>query len=140
MNSGPRPCPSASQGARGANRKGKTGSALMRSLQISCFFDSGTFWVLPSTYFYLSKSARAYLFPQSVKIHYFCSGPISVDPICPQSMDLIFLRSDGTPFGSQWPGPFFWTPSFCERTAPNDRNKTQTMNKHNQTSNVFLEN
>ena len=28
--------------------------------------------------------AGAYLFPQSVKLHYFCSGPISVDPICPQ--------------------------------------------------------
>ena len=47
------------------------------------FFESGTFWVFPLTYFYLPKSARAYLFPRSVKIHYFCSGPISVDPICP---------------------------------------------------------
>ena len=36
------------------------------------------------TYLYIPKSVRAYLFPQSVKIHYFCSGPISVDPICPQ--------------------------------------------------------
>ena len=26
-------------------------------------------------------------FPQSVKIHYFCSGPIGVDPICPQPID-----------------------------------------------------
>ena len=26
----------------------------------------------------------AYLFPQSVKNHYFCSDPIRVDPICPQ--------------------------------------------------------
>ena len=48
------------------------------------FFDRGTFWVLLSTYFYLPKSARAYLFPQSIKIRYFCSGPISVDPSCPQ--------------------------------------------------------
>ena len=47
-------------------------------------FDSGTFWVLPLTYFYLPKSARPYLCPHSHKIHYFCSGPISVDPICPQ--------------------------------------------------------
>ena len=52
----------------------------MGSLQISL----ETFWVLPLTYLYLPKSARAYLFPQSVKIHYFCSGPIRVDPICPQ--------------------------------------------------------
>ena len=40
--------------------------------------------MLPLTYFYLPKSARAYLFPQSVKTHYFCSGPVSVGPICPQ--------------------------------------------------------
>ena len=39
------------------------------------------FWVLPLAYFYLPESARAHLFPQSVEIHYFCSGPISVDPI-----------------------------------------------------------
>ena len=63
--------------------KGQTGSALMGSPQISCFL-TGTFWVLTLTYFYLPKSAMAYLFPQSVEIHYFCSGPISVHPICPQ--------------------------------------------------------
>ena len=51
------------------------------------FFDRGAFWVLPLTFFYLSKSATAYLFPQPVKIPYFCSGPISVDPICPQPRD-----------------------------------------------------
>ena len=33
-----------------------------------------------------SQSARAYFFPQSVKIHYFCSDHISVDPVCPQHM------------------------------------------------------
>ena len=43
-----------------------------------------TFWVLPLTFSYLPNSAWAYLFPQSVSIHYFCSGLISVDPICPQ--------------------------------------------------------
>ena len=50
-----------------------------------CFvvFDRGTFWVLPLANFYLPKNARAYLFPQCVKIHYFCSGPISVDPSRP---------------------------------------------------------
>ena len=48
------------------------------------FFYGGTFWVLPSIFFYLPKSARAYLSPQSAKIHYLCSGPMSVDPICPQ--------------------------------------------------------
>ena len=45
--------------------KGQMGSALMGPLQISCFL-------------------MAYLFPQSVKMHYFCSGPIRADPICPQ--------------------------------------------------------
>ena len=35
-------------------------------------------------YLYLPKSARAYLFPESVETHYFRSGPISADPISPQ--------------------------------------------------------
>ena len=48
------------------------------------FFDRGTFGVLPLACLYLPKSAKAYLFPKFVKINYFCSGPISVDPICPQ--------------------------------------------------------
>ena len=42
------------------------------------------FRVLPLAYFCLPESARVYSFPQSVTIHYFCSGPISLDPICPQ--------------------------------------------------------
>ena len=50
-------------------------------------FERGTFWVLPLTYFHIPQRAWAYLFPQSVKIHYFCSGPISVDPICPQATE-----------------------------------------------------
>ena len=67
-------------------RKGTNGVSTNGVTANFMFFDRGTFWVLPLTYFYLPKSARAYLFPQSVKIHYFCSGPISVDPICPQPM------------------------------------------------------
>ena len=50
-----------------------------------------TFWVLPLTFVYFPESARAYLFPQSVKKHYFCSGPISVDPICPQPRHRVAL-------------------------------------------------
>ena len=50
-------------------------SALMGSLQVVMFFDRGTFGVLPLTYFYIPKSARAYLFPQSVKIRYFAAAP-----------------------------------------------------------------
>ena len=68
-------------------RKGTNGvgtDGVTASLQL---FDSGTFWVLQLTYFYLPKSARAYLFPEYVKMHYFCSGPMNVDPICPQPND-----------------------------------------------------
>ena len=56
----------------------------MESLQVSCFL-TGTFWDTPVKLLLSSpKKARAYPFPQSVKIHYFCSGPISsADPICP---------------------------------------------------------
>ena len=39
--------------------KGQMGSALMGSLQSSCFFDRGTFWVLPLTYFYLCSLLSA---------------------------------------------------------------------------------
>ena len=65
-------------------RKGANGVSTNGATANFMFFDRGTFWVLPLTCFYLPKSARAYLFPQSVEIHYFRSGPISVDPICPQ--------------------------------------------------------
>ena len=64
--------------------KGQMGSALIRSLRISHFLTEGLFGHFPLIYFYLPRSARACLFPQSVKKHYFCSGPLSVDPICPQ--------------------------------------------------------
>ena len=69
--------------ARRFSEKEQMGSALIGSLRISCFL-TGTFWALPLTYFYIPKSARAYVFSQSVTFRYFCSGPISVDPICPQ--------------------------------------------------------
>ena len=31
-----------------------------------------------------SQQCQGVPFPQSAKIRYFCSGPVSVDPICPQ--------------------------------------------------------
>ena len=65
-------------------RKGTNGVSTNGVTANFMFFGRGTFWVLPLAYFYLPKSARACLFPQSVKVHYFRSGPISVDPICPQ--------------------------------------------------------
>ena len=55
-------------------RKGTNGVSTNGVTAIFSFL-TGTFWVLPLTYFTLPKSARAYLFPQSVEIHYFCSGP-----------------------------------------------------------------
>ena len=69
-------------------RKGTTGVTLMGSLQQHQCFLIGTFGVLPLAYFYIPEIARAYLFPQSVRTHYFCSGPISVDLICQQPRDI----------------------------------------------------
>ena len=86
-----RPCGQAarqpgSQAARqpGSHRKGTNGVSTNGVTANFMFFDRGTFWVLLLIYFHLPQSARAYLFPQSVKINYFSSGPISVGPICPQ--------------------------------------------------------
>ena len=59
--------------------KGQMGSALMGSLK-NMFFDRGTSWVLPLTYFYLPKSARAYLFPQSVEFSTFAVAPLVLSP------------------------------------------------------------
>ena len=59
-------------------QKGTNGVSTTGVTTIFIFFETGTLWVLPLTYFDLPKSARAYLFPQSVNTHYFCSGPISV--------------------------------------------------------------
>ena len=56
--------------------KGQMGSALI--------FDRGTVWVLPLSYFNLPKSARAYLFPQSVKLISFAASPLVLTCICPQ--------------------------------------------------------
>ena len=66
------------------DRKGTNGVSANGVTANFMFFDGGTFWVPPLTSFYVPKSARVYLFPQSVEIHYFCSGPI--DP---------FVRNQG---------------------------------------------
>ena len=65
-------------------RKGTDGVSANGVTANFMVLDRGTFWALPLTCFYVPRSARAYLFPQSVERIYFCSGPISVDPICPQ--------------------------------------------------------
>ena len=75
-------------------RKGTNGvSTTGVTANFVCFFDRGTFWALPLTCFYLPRSARACLFPQSVKLHSFRSGPISVDRICPQPMHDSFSKN-----------------------------------------------
>ena len=61
--------------------KGRTGSARMRSLQFVMLFDRGTCWVLPSTYFYIPRSARANLDPQSVKFLTFAAAPLVLTPV-----------------------------------------------------------
>ena len=69
---------------RGSERD-KWGRHQWGHCEFSVLVDRGTFGVLPLIYFYLPRRARAYLFPQSVRFHYFCSGSISVDPIRPQT-------------------------------------------------------
>ena len=65
-------------GLAGATRKGTNGFSTNVAKTIFMFFDRGTLWVLPLTYFYLPKSARAYLFPQSLKTHY--AAPLVLTP------------------------------------------------------------
>ena len=47
--------------------------------------DRWTFGVLPLAYFYHPKVPGRTFFPKLSTIITFCSGPISVDPVCPQS-------------------------------------------------------
>ena len=64
------------------------GSALVGITANLFCWGRGTVGLLPLTYFYLPKSDGAYLFIQSDEINYFCSGPVSVDRICPQPRQL----------------------------------------------------
>ena len=87
------------------DRKGTNGVSANGVTANSLLFDRGAFWVLPSTYCYLPKCARAYLFTRSVKHRYFCSGPISIDPICPQPR--LYGTDDRTKFWD-YKGPFMY--------------------------------
>ena len=49
------------------DRKGTNGVSANGVTAIFSLFDRGIFWVLPLTYFYSLKSARAYLFPNLSK-------------------------------------------------------------------------
>ena len=80
------------------------------------FVDRGIFWVLPLSYLNIPKSARVFLFPQSVKLVAFAAAPLvltpfmkqqttdkqtptqteqhnkRVDPICPQPRKCLSLK------------------------------------------------
>ena len=56
-------------------RRETSGVSTNGSLYLS-YLLTGTFWVLPLTYFYIPKGARAYLFPQSVKTHTSAAAPL----------------------------------------------------------------
>ena len=60
--------------------EGQTGSALMGSLQTSCFFDRGTFGVLPLTYLCFPKSAQGTFFPNMSKLITFAAAPLVLTP------------------------------------------------------------
>ena len=82
------------------DRKGTSGVSSNGITAKFMFFDRGTFWVLPLTYLYIPKSARAYLFPQSIKHNCFCIVPISVGPICPQPRRSHWIESLWSPMMS----------------------------------------
>ena len=97
-------------GLGGRIRKGTNGVSTNGVTATFKFFDRGTFRVLPLTYVYLPRSARAYLFPESVKNCCFRSGPISVDPICPQPkivQGFIFLGGWQEDVRCSWLAPVF---------------------------------
>ena len=55
--------------------KGQMGPALMGSLRSSHLFGRGTLWLLLLTYFYLAKSATAYLFSNPATFITFAAAP-----------------------------------------------------------------
>ena len=61
------PCRPRAVTAANVLRKGANGVSTNGVTAYFMFFGRGTFWVLPLTYFGLPKSAKGYLFPQSVK-------------------------------------------------------------------------
>ena len=62
--------------SRRALRKGTNGVNTNGVTAIFMFFDRGTFWVPPLTYFYIPKIARAYFFPNLSKFITFAAAPL----------------------------------------------------------------
>ena len=98
-------CASVPAGAPRTDRKGTNGVST-NGVTANCMFlfDRGTFWVLPLTYFYLPKSARAYLFPRSAKMHDFSATPLVLTP---------FVRSQTQAGTTRWPGALQWGYQSC---------------------------
>ena len=71
------PRPSRSRGHPSQFGEGRMGSALMRPLQISCFFGRGTFWVLPLTNFDIPKTT---FFSNLSKCLTFAAAPLALTP------------------------------------------------------------
>ena len=66
------------KGTNGVNTNGVTAN-FMFLIEVLFWYQSVNIWQNLSTYVNFS-----YRFPRSIKIHYLCCGPDSVDPICPQ--------------------------------------------------------
>ena len=69
------------RGVRAGARKGTNRVGTNGGTSIFMCFDRGTFWVLPLTYIDLVKSARAYLFPNLLKIITFAAAPTVFTPL-----------------------------------------------------------
>ena len=92
----------------GLRKRDETGQHSWSRCIFERFFDRGAFWILPLAYFCLPKSARTYLFPQSVEISYLCSGPVCPrprPPARPCSTTTLTSSSRSTPGRSPPPQP-----------------------------------
>ena len=81
--------------------KGQMGSALMGSLQISCFVDTGDFWGTPVKLLVFSQKCQGVPFSPICQNGLLLQRPISVDHICPQtSLDGVWVGVERTFFAN----------------------------------------
>ena len=74
------------------DRKGTKGVSTNGVAANVMLFERGAFWVLKLINLLLaSQWCQGVLRPQSVKNHYFCSGPTSVDPILSATKVAIYI-------------------------------------------------
>ena len=79
----PMPLPVHFRGPTNGVRKGTNGISTNRVTSNFMFFDRD-FLGTPINLLLSSQKWQGVFFSQAVKIHYFCSGPMGVDPIRPQ--------------------------------------------------------